>query len=586
MAGLPLGSQFHYFCSMSGKWSGFHALVLVGVGACSLWGATGDTDLSFNPGQNSLVRAAVQDGEAQLVLGGLFTQFGAETRNRLAKVTPEGALVGGFAPDVDGQIYSLHVQDDGAIVFAGTFGQVDGFERNRIARVDANGNLDQTFDPDANNTIYALALQPDGKILLGGLATSVGGVLAGYLYRLDSNGTLDQAFAPGAAGVVFSIAIQPDGKILIGGTVSVTQSVTRTRIVRLNEDGTLDTSFNAGFSSGTVFCIAVQPDGRILVGGNFSLEVGDQTRLNLARLHTDGSLDEDFEADAVGGNVLSIALQTDGKIIAGGNFTEIGGESRTYLARLDPDGTVDPTFNPVLNNSVVGQTIQQNGMLLIGGTFTQVNGTGRTQFARLENDPASGALEATDSTRIEWMRGGSAPEADRVDFEVSVDGGVTFTPLGAGSRIAGGWELTGLDLQGVGLIRGRARVSGGLYSTSSGLVSATEAFDFPVPPSPPSPIAPGVLPAPEVKVDGRKQIRTGRNRIVVRGTATDASNVRYKIRGFRKGRFLNAKGSALQWRIPVRLQLFDSTRVVVVIQAQGPGGISRPVRTRVIRTSN
>ena len=33
--------------------------------------------------------------------------------------------------------------------------------------------------------------------------------------------------------------------------------------------------------------------------------------------------------------VYSIAVQADGKILAGGNFTTVGGESRNFIARLD-----------------------------------------------------------------------------------------------------------------------------------------------------------------------------------------------------------------------------------------------------------
>ncbi len=74
------------------------------------------------------------------------------------------------------------------------------------------------------------------------------------------------------------------------------------------------------------------------------------------------------------------------------------------------------------------------------------------------------------------MRGGSAPETLQVTFELSTDGGVIYTPLGAGTRIAGGWEKTGLSLPASGQIRARARTTGSYVNGSSGLVEKVQAF--------------------------------------------------------------------------------------------------------------
>src|SRR5215469_8590404 len=55
--------------------------------------------------------------------------------------------------------------------------------------------------------------------------------------------------------------------------------------------------------------------------------------------------------------VLAAAVQPDGKIVIGGDFTTLapnGGPTitRNHIARLNPDGTVDPDFNPNANASV------------------------------------------------------------------------------------------------------------------------------------------------------------------------------------------------------------------------------------------
>jgi beta-propeller uncharacterized protein DUF5122 len=79
-------------------------------------------------------------------------------------------------------------------------------------------------------------------------------------------------FDPNANNLVLVVVVQPDGKILIGGEFTTLSpnggpAVTRNRIARLNPDGTLDTAFNPN-ANGNVSSIAVQGDGKILAGAD------------------------------------------------------------------------------------------------------------------------------------------------------------------------------------------------------------------------------------------------------------------------------------------------------------------------------
>ena len=94
----------------------------------------------------------------------------------------------------------------------------------------------------------------------------------------------------------------------------------------------------------SVSTLAVQADGKILMGGNFTM-LGGEPRNYLARLNPDGTLDSSFDPGA-DGNVISLAMQEDGRILVGGTFTVLGGEARSGIARLNPDGTLDEGFNP------------------------------------------------------------------------------------------------------------------------------------------------------------------------------------------------------------------------------------------------
>src|SRR5437868_14510144 len=131
------------------------------------------------------------------------------------------------------------------------------------------------------------------------------------------------------------MALQSDGKILMGGRFTTLVGQPRTNIGQVNADGTLDSVFNPPTDGYSVQSVAVQADGKILAGGLFTM-LGGEWRTNLARLNSDGSVDPDFNPGTgpMGVSyptVLSLALQTDGRILAGGSFTTLGGKPRSYI---------------------------------------------------------------------------------------------------------------------------------------------------------------------------------------------------------------------------------------------------------------
>ncbi|MCB0768305.1 MAG: thrombospondin type 3 repeat-containing protein, partial [Flavobacteriales bacterium] len=163
--------------------------------------------------------------------------------------------------------------------------------------------------------------------------------------------TLDLSFDPGAAanGAVWSTTLQADGRILIGGDFTSYDGTARNHIARLNADGSLDTSFDPGIGADNdVRSIAVQSDGKILIGGQFASYDGT-SRNRIARLNTNGSLDSSFDPGSGANNadgVLAIEIISDGKIIIGGNFNTYDGISRSGVARLNTNGSVDSSFDP------------------------------------------------------------------------------------------------------------------------------------------------------------------------------------------------------------------------------------------------
>jgi uncharacterized delta-60 repeat protein len=363
----------------------FFLYALLALAGALLQAQPGTIDLSFNAadpgfgigdGANSFILATVLQPDGKILIGGDFTSYNGTPRNSVARLNADGSPDTGFNPGTgaDNTVWAMALQPDGKILIGGDFTSYNGTPRNLIARLDADGSLDTDFAPGAgaNSRVWAIALQPDGKILIGGEFTSFNGTPRNFVARLNADGSLDTGFDPGT-GVndwVRAMTLQPDGKILIGGRFTSYNGTARNRVARLNADGSLDTGFDPGTGpSSQVLAIALQPDGKILIGGDFTSYNGTP-RNRVAHLNADGSLDTGFDPGTGANNgVFAIALQPDGKILIGGFFTSYNGTPRNRVARLNADGSLDTGFDPGTgaNGTVWAIALQPDGKIFIGG---------------------------------------------------------------------------------------------------------------------------------------------------------------------------------------------------------------------------
>jgi uncharacterized delta-60 repeat protein len=146
--------------------------------------------------------------------------------------------------------------------------------------------------------------------------------------------------------------------------------------------------------------VAIQTNGQILIGGDFTTYNG-MNRTRLARLNTDGSLDTSFDP-GVGpdATVNVITLQPDGEILIGGNFSLLNNVPWDHLARLRSDGSVDISFDAsdangggVRNSGYVyALAAQPDGKVIVGGSFTQF---GRTNLNNIGRFNTNGTADAT-----------------------------------------------------------------------------------------------------------------------------------------------------------------------------------------------
>ncbi len=299
--------------------------------------------------------------------------------------------------NIDKEVRIALEQADQRVLIGGMFTRFGDDARRGIARLKADGKVDGSFSAATAGDVFALATQRDGKIVLGGLFASVNDHPCRRLARLNADGSLDESFTANAGvnGAVRAVLVQPDGKVLVAGNFQMAAGHRLTRIARFNADGTLDDGFYPGTgASSTIWSLALQPDGKILAGGDFKNFDGKGCGY-IVRLNSNGAVDSSFgSGDGANNQVFAVEVQRDGKIVIGGDFTRINEEERKRLARLNPDGSLDMSFNPGAgpDKGVRCLAVDAGGRVVIGGVFESVHGVARGRIARLNAD---GSLDTT-----------------------------------------------------------------------------------------------------------------------------------------------------------------------------------------------
>lgn len=274
----------------------------------------------------------------------------------------DGKVTTDFNQDYD-NIYSIAIQSDGKIVAAGVTAtnSTDNFYF-ALARYNVDGTLDRTFGnngklsdgfPGNLNAAHSIAIQDDSKIILAGHFDQDFALIK---YTKDGNkdnwynskNIIITDFNSGI-DIAQSVAIQTDGKIVVAGYSNIDFA-----LARYNTDGTLDSSFgiegkittNIDSSNNVGTSMIIQSDGKIILAGRSNADFA------MVRYNIDGTLDNTFGIDGqVTTNfnnkysvALSLALQSDGKIIlAGFSYSESLIENFS-LARYNTDGSLDKTF--------------------------------------------------------------------------------------------------------------------------------------------------------------------------------------------------------------------------------------------------
>jgi uncharacterized delta-60 repeat protein len=283
----------------------------------------------------------------------------------------------------------------------------------------APGQLDTTFvpAPGTNDAVNVVIPQPDGKVIAAGRFTFANGVPRNRIARFNFDGSLDPGFDPGtgADAEITAAVLQSDGRIIVAGRFTSFNGVTHNRVCRLNANGNVDQTFGLGMGiNNAALALALQSDGRIIVGGQFS-QVDLTQRFNLARLNSDGSVDLSFDpVNGPNGDVNAIVIQPDGRIVIGGTFIGYNGSARGGVARVLGDGALDPSFDSGVGTggNVFALALQHNGQIVLGGRFVQYSGINRTFIARVFGD---GSLDfGFNPAPNDWIQSLAVEPDDRI----------------------------------------------------------------------------------------------------------------------------------------------------------------------------
>jgi uncharacterized delta-60 repeat protein len=350
----------------------------------------GYATINTNAGKDDYAQAIGTYSDGRVVMAGYMEdKFFSLVRYTALGVLDNTFGTGGIvklrqATNADAIPYAITVLSDNKVLVAGS--SWVSSKDFAVLKLKENGTPDSTFGVNGwaatpvlgfEDEARAIVVQPDGKILVAGTAeVALNSKKYDYaVARFNANGTIDGGF--GSGGVVTldindndiadGIALQKDGKIVVGGTSDEDGDANYT-VVRYTSGGLLDGGYGVGgiatydmATFGTAgskdhgYGMAIQSDDKVLVTGFSAPAAGGNGNVVTMRLTTSGQLDVTFSGDGIANfnygvsntdeGSRAVAVQSDGKILVGGDTSGEHAWFEMLLLRYKSDGTLDSTFS-------------------------------------------------------------------------------------------------------------------------------------------------------------------------------------------------------------------------------------------------
>jgi uncharacterized delta-60 repeat protein len=262
--------------------------------------------------------------------------------------------------------YQLYVYPDGRLLVGCGFPCLGLWhqptEHQAPFRLLANGTVDSTFTISSNGGVHGVSAYNDSLLMVTGLFMEYDNVPMFAIARIDTAGELDTTFQSPFVfpTIVDVVEVDTDGKVLVSGSGHLPSNDTIYALIRLNPDGSIDETFHKVperliLPSVSIFDVKQTTDGGYLVVGEFH-DIHGIPRRNIAKLHNDGSLDENYfngqglvldTADlSAWSNAYRIVYdeEEDHYYIAGGRFNYFDGQHVPRVIRLK--GLISSTSTP------------------------------------------------------------------------------------------------------------------------------------------------------------------------------------------------------------------------------------------------
>ena len=264
----------------------------------------GTPNTSFNNNSSNFPTSAIY---AIGITSNIIIIGGAFLADRLKALNLDGTSATSFNANLGTgfgvNVIDIKIQSDNKILVGGSFTSFNNNTRNRLVRLESDGLEDGTFYTNLgagfNGAVNSIVIQSDNKILVGGAFSFFNNNQRKGIVRLNSDGTEDTSFytnlVAGFNGQVNVIRLQSSGKILVGGSFTLLNGNTRNRLVKLNEDGTEDVAFYTNLDGGfnnIVSTLGIFSNDKILVGGYFNIDFNGTDIDSIIRLNSNGTQDQ------------------------------------------------------------------------------------------------------------------------------------------------------------------------------------------------------------------------------------------------------------------------------------------------------
>jgi len=355
--------------------------------------ANGTPDLSFIPNFDvgSVLKDFVVQSDGMLVVIGEFNTYSGYSRKNLVRLKTNGSLDLAFnCGDLNNGIFNkIVLQSADRIILIGTFSAHLSVSTPSIVRLLGNGNVDNSFSSSLDTYGYTLTLKDIFIHQNDEISLLIDYIYQNNFSRYSANGTLlyDYPFTVTSK----SLLLENGNFLSMEGIGSNNVAINNIVINEYSVDGTIEKQHTAKgwFYSYNLPVSLFLMDEEIYVGGNYYENHNQSGRRSLVRVLNTDEIDFHFlPVDGPNFSITDLVKHSTNKYVVIGGFTRIGSSKVKNIAIIDSNGVVDPSFNAGkgFNGPALAVAVQADGKIVVGGDFTEYNDQPAPKIIRLMPD--------------------------------------------------------------------------------------------------------------------------------------------------------------------------------------------------------